>query len=254
LIGTRLPHRVRLAVNREARRGNGGIDLIILHYTGMKSAEAAADWLCRAESGVSCHYLVDEAGGIVQMVDERERAWHAGVSWWKGQSDINSRSIGIEIQNPGHTLGYDPFPKPQIAAVIALCRDIMDRYGIAADGVLPHSDVAPGRKIDPGEKFPWRELARHGVGFYVPPTPIRAADLAAPALPETAVTAMLTQAGYGVAIRNDGKPSLAAVVDAFQRHYRPVRVDGVPDRSTVRTLERLLKAQARLTCRRRRPT
>ncbi len=203
MIGTRLPHRVRLAANREPRRGGGEINLVILHYTGMTSADAAVDWLCREESGVSCHYLVDEAGGIVQMVDERERAWHAGVSWWKGESDINSRSIGSRSRIPAIP-GYDPFPKPQVDAVIALCRDIMDRHGILPAGVLAHSDVAPGRKIDPGERFPWRALARHGIGAYVAPTPIRAGDPALPAAAQTAVASMWASSAMASAFETTG--------------------------------------------------
>jgi N-acetylmuramoyl-L-alanine amidase len=254
LIGAGLPHRVRAAANREPRRGGDGVDYVILHYTGMASAKAAEDWLCAPQSGVSCHYLVDEAGGIVQMVDERDRAWHAGVSWWRGEADINSRSIGIEIHNPGHTLGYPPFPAAQIEAVTALCLDIMARHGLPPGAVLAHSDVAPGRKIDPGERFPWRTLARRGVGAWVAPTPIRRDDPQGPAASAAEVTALLTEIGFGVAVRGPSDPPLAAAVDAFQRHWRPARVDGVADRSTVRTLERLAKAQGRLTCRRLRPT
>ncbi|MFO1089161.1 MAG: N-acetylmuramoyl-L-alanine amidase [Hyphomicrobiales bacterium] len=239
MSSTRLPHAERAAANREARRGGDHVDLLILHYTGMVSAQAAVDWLCTAESGVSCHYLVDEHGGIVQMVDERERAWHAGVSYWKGESDINSRSIGIEIHNPGHTLGYARFPRPQVEAVIALCRDITERHRIRPESVLAHSDVAPGRKIDPGEQFPWRTLARHGVGRWIAPTPIR--SQARPiTVTEAEIRTMLTAYGYGIDVRGAGQPSLTAVLDAFQRHFRQARVDGVADASTVSTLRRLL--------------
>jgi N-acetylmuramoyl-L-alanine amidase len=254
LIGTRLPHRIREAANREPRRGGGHIEFVILHYTGMASAKAAEDWLCAPQSGVSCHYLVDEAGGIVQMVDERDRAWHAGVSWWRGEIDINSRSIGIEIHNPGHTLGYPAFPPAQIDAVTALCLDIMARHGLLANAVLAHSDIAPGRKIDPGERFPWRTLARRGVGAWVSPTPIRRDDPVGPAASDGEVTALLSGLGFGVEVRGPSDPALSSVVSAFQRHWRPVRVNGVADHSTVRTLERLAKAEARLTCRRLRPT
>ncbi len=254
MIGARLPRRIREAANRGPRRGGDHVDFVVLHYTGMASAKAAENWLCGQASDVSCHYLVDEEGGIVQMVDERERAWHAGVSWWRGESDLNSRSIGVEIQNPGHTLGYRPFPRPQIEAVTALCLDIMARHDLSPGAVLAHSDIAPGRKIDPGERFPWRTLARRGVGAWVSPTPIRRGDPEGPAAGDDEVTALLAGIGFGVAVRGPSNPALSAVVAAFQRHWRPARIDGVADRSTVRTAQRLAKAAARLTCRRLRPT
>ena len=143
--------------------------MIILHYTGMATGAAAESWLCDPASEVSSHYLVHEDGSIVQMVRESDRAWHAGKGSWRGETDINSRSVGIEIVNPGHALGYTTFPKRQIAAVIELCRDITTRHAIRPQRVLAHSDVAPGRKIDPGEKFPWRKLAEAGVGHFVAP-------------------------------------------------------------------------------------
>src|SRR5690606_35988766 len=133
----------------------------------------AEDWLCDPRSQVSSHYLVDDDGAVVQMVPERCRAWHAGKSFWQGEIDLNSRSVGIEIANPGHDLGYSDFPDEQIEAVIRLCRDIMGRWEIPAHRVLAHSDIAPTRKIDPGEKFPWKRLAGEGIGFYVDPAPIR---------------------------------------------------------------------------------
>ncbi|HUR44072.1 MAG TPA: N-acetylmuramoyl-L-alanine amidase, partial [Aestuariivirga sp.] len=145
----------RASPNIESRKGGRKPDMIVLHYTGMESAEAACNWLCNSGSGVSCHYLVGEDGGIVQMVSEDMRAWHAGVSSWRGERDINTRSIGIEIQNPGHTAGYPDFPEDQMEAVIALCRDIGKRHDIRPRNIVAHSDVAPGRKIDPGEKFDW---------------------------------------------------------------------------------------------------
>lgn len=141
--------RVHRACNVEPRRDGTVPTLVILHYTGMSSAEKAIDWLARSESRVSCHYVIDEAGAITQLVPEALRAWHAGVSSWHGETDINSRSIGIEIQNPGHADGYPHFPKAQIEAVIALTREICRRHAIAPAGVLAHSDVAIGRKIDP---------------------------------------------------------------------------------------------------------
>ena len=141
---------VRVSPNFGPRLERMTPDLILLHYTGMVSGEAAEAWLCDPASEVSAHYLVHEDGRIVQMVREQDRAWHAGKSSWHGRTDINSCSVGIEIVNPGHVLGYREFPKGQIEAVIALCRGIAKRHAIAPERVLDHSDVAPGRKDDPG--------------------------------------------------------------------------------------------------------
>jgi len=134
--------------------------MLILHYTGMESSESALDWLTREEAKVSCHYLVDEEGRIAQIVPEGERAWHAGQSRWAGETDLNSRSIGIEIHNPGHDFSYPEFPETEMLAVEELCLDILSRHAIPADRVLAHSDVAPGRKRDPGEQFDWALLQR----------------------------------------------------------------------------------------------
>lgn len=239
--------RVHPAHNVEERRGAAAPSLVILHYTGMVSAEKAIDWLAREESRVSCHYVIDEHGAVTQLVPERLRAWHAGVSCWHGERDINSHSIGIEIHNPGHADGYPDFPKRQIDAVIALTRDICERHRIPPQGVLGHSDVAISRKIDPGEKFPWGRLARHGVGLWVRPSPLDGSH-SRDALTDEEVAearALLHTVGYDIAAHggNDGK--LAAVVTAFQRHYRPARCDGHLDRSTLSTLRRLCSALAR---------
>src|SRR5438552_13163292 len=137
------------SANVEPRKNGVEPGILLLHYTGMKSAEAALNWLCDPRSKVSCHYLVDEAGRITQMVDEDMRAWHAGIAVWKGERDINSHSIGIEIHNVGHTMGYPGFPPAQMDAVIALCRDIVGRHAIRSECVLAHSDVATRRKADP---------------------------------------------------------------------------------------------------------
>src|SRR4051794_13840859 len=155
-------------------------DMIVLHYTGMPDVEGALARLCSAGTEVSAHYVVFEDGRIVQCVPEARRAWHAGESMWAGKNDINSSSIGIEIINPGHQWGYADFPEPQIAAVIALCRDIVGRHAISAPRVLGHSDVAPARKQDPGEKFPWARLAAAGVGLWVAPEPIAPGKTLAP--------------------------------------------------------------------------
>ncbi len=195
---------------------------------------------------VSSHYFVFENGSIVQMVPEAKRAWHAGVSSWAGETDINSRSIGIEIVNPGHDFGYPDFPIRQIAAVIALCRGIIARRNIARDRVLAHSDVAPTRKQDPGEKFPWRLLAESGVGLWVEPVPITDWLSLVPGDTGETVTELqkaLAEYGYGVPVSGDYDDTTKTVVTAFQRHFRPAQVDGMADTSTRETLRKLLDAR-----------
>src|SRR5438477_4201983 len=163
---------VRASPNHGERKDGAKPDMLVLHYTGMIDAEGAIAHLCSPRSEVSAHYVVREDGRIVQCVPESRRAWHAGQSAWKGETDLNSCSIGIEIVNPGHDFGYPDFPKRQIAAVTALCRSIQTRYRIAPERVLGHSDIAPSRKRDPGEKFPWRTLQGSGIGVWVKPAPI----------------------------------------------------------------------------------
>ena len=162
-----LVHALHPSCNAGDRRKGCRADMIVLHYTGMASADQAVKWLSDPRSKVSCHYVIDERGHITQLVAETQRAWHAGASHWAGETDINSASIGIEIQNPGHEHGYPDFPPEQMQAIAALCRDIAQRRGVPPERVLAHSDVAPGRKIDPGEKFDWAFLAKHGVGRWV---------------------------------------------------------------------------------------
>jgi N-acetylmuramoyl-L-alanine amidase len=231
--------------NREPRRNGRAPDMLVLHYTGMDSADAALDWLTREESKVSCHYLVDEEGGITQMVREGERAWHAGQSLWAGETDLNSCSIGIEIHNPGHDLGYHDFPAAQMAAVEALCLDILGRHPIRPERVVAHSDIAPGRKRDPGEKFDWARLAQAGIGLWVAPA-ATGADLALGPGDEGEAVAVLQRNlaafGYGVEITSTYGRGLENVVEAFQRHFRPGLVDGRADASTRDTLARLLAA------------
>ena len=226
------------------RAAGAAIDMIVLHYTGMPDAESALRWLCDQQSQVSSHYFVFEDGRVVQLVEETERAWHAGVSFWAGETDINSRSIGIEIVNPGHEFGYRDFPDTQIDAVIALCRGIIARHGIAPARVLAHSDIAPGRKQDPGELFPWERLAAEGVGAWVRPAPITPGHMLqlGDEGPEVRqLRAQLQRFGYQAEASDVFDTALETIVAAFQRHFRPIRVDGVADRSTVATLERLLK-------------
>ncbi|HXL14103.1 MAG TPA: N-acetylmuramoyl-L-alanine amidase [Bradyrhizobium sp.] len=218
-------------------------DMIILHYTGMPDVEGAIKRLCTPGSEVSAHYIVLEDGRIVQCVPEARRAWHAGVAFWAGEEDINSCSIGIEIVNRGHDWGYPEFPLRQIAAVIALCRGIMLRRDVPPHRVLGHSDVAPSRKKDPGEKFPWHSLANSGVGHWVQPAPIVRGDvLRLGTISENVGDLQLALAKYGYGVPTGGKYDGATmeVVTAFQRHFRPERVDGIADQSTQATLRSLL--------------
>jgi N-acetylmuramoyl-L-alanine amidase len=231
--------------NRGDRNRNLQPNILLMHYTGMVNAEKAIGWLAAPESKVSCHYVIDVDGRITQMVREADRAWHAGVAHWAGENDINSTSIGIEIQNPGHADGYHAYPRAQMRAVCDLGLDITQRHGIAPERVLAHSDVAPLRKIDPGEKFDWRWLAREGLGHWVAPVPIRGDGTADDDPGRTAAAAdMLKAYGYGVGVPGAAGPELVTVVRAFQRHFRPARVDGIVDASTLATLERLLDALA----------
>lgn len=219
-------------------------DMILLHYTGMLDAQAAVQRLCSQDSKVSSHYVAFEDGRIIQCVPESERAWHAGAAYWAGETDINSCSIGIEMANPGHEFGYPDFPSRQIAAVIALCRGIIARRGIRPDRILAHSDVAPARKQDPGEKFPWRLLSDSAVGLWVAPAPLDEdpAPLSVGASGDAVreLQENLAAYGYGVAVTGDYDTNTRDVVTAFQRHFRPARVDGQADVSTRRTLAALL--------------
>ncbi len=237
--------RVVPSPNHGERVGVEAPDMIILHYTGMETAAAALDWLCREESQVSSHYFVHEDGRVDQLVAENRRAWHAGKSIWKGETDINSRSIGIEIANAGHPGGLPDFPPEQIVAVVELCRNCGERWSIAPERVLAHSDVAPIRKVDPGEKFPWATLAAGGVGHWVVPAPIgggrffRRGDQGQPV---EAVQSMLSLYGYGIEVTGVFCEKTEGAVAAFQRHFRPAQVDGIADISTLDTLHRLLSA------------
>jgi N-acetylmuramoyl-L-alanine amidase len=193
------------------------VSIIVLHYTGMQDAMSAINRLRDPESKVSCHYLVAEDGQILRMVAEDKRAWHAGRSWWRGMQSLNSASIGIEIVNPGHEFGYRPFPDEQVASVIRLVSDIKDRYHITRGNVVGHSDIAPARKQDPGELFPWGTLARLRLAL---PRPTR--NLMDPNWTDGGFMLALERFGYEVADQR------AAVV-AFQRRFRPELIDGVID-------------------------
>lgn len=204
--------------------------MLVLHYTGMKDSHAASARLCDPMARVSAHYMIDEDGAVYAMVPEEHRAWHAGISYWAGARDINARSIGIELVNPGHEFGYRPFPDAQITSLIALARDILARHAIRGWRVLGHSDVAPARKDDPGELFPWARLAGEGIGLW----PKICDDDPG----ETAVSGLLAQFGY------DPDAPLEKIITAFQRHFRPSRVDGMADAETRRVLSGLIALYA----------
>ena len=211
--------------NHDARPNGGAIDMLVLHYTGMQSAKAARERLCDPASKVSAHYMIDEDGAVAALVPEDRRAWHAGVAFWRGRTDINARSIGVELVNPGHEYGYRPFPEPQMAALEELAQAILARHPIPARNVVGHSDVAPRRKEDPGELFDWRRLARCGIGLW-PDTAAVADD---PGMAE-----MLARFGYET-------ENVAATLRAFQRRFRPSRIDGIADSETAGLLAGLLR-------------
>ena len=193
------------------------ISMLVLHYTGMPDAASAIERLTDPAAKVSAHYLVAEDGQILRLVEEEKRAWHAGSSWWRGVTDVNSASIGIEIVNPGHEFGYRPFPEEQMDALIPLVADIVQRHGIRAPDVVGHSDIAPARKDDPGELFDWAMLARLGLAAERPTR-----NLMAPHWTDAGFLLALERYGYDVS-----KPK--AAITAFQRRFRPEHLDGVID-------------------------
>ena len=197
--------------NFDARQGPVGV--LVLHYTGMQTAEAALARLCDPAAKVSSHYLVDEDGAAYRLVEEQNRAWHAGVSSWRGMAGLNDASIGIEIVNPGHEFGYRPFPEAQMEAVLELCRGVVGRHKIPARNVVAHSDIAPDRKQDPGELFPWPWLAAEGVGLWTDE------------FSEGDLMNDLAAIGYDVAAKG--------VVTAFQRHFLPENLSGEADARTA---------------------
>ena len=213
------------------------VDMLILHYTGMKTAREALDRLRDSDAAVSSHYLVDEDGAVFRLVPEDRRAWHAGISSWRGQTALNGRSIGIEIVNPGHEWGYRDFPVLQLAAVCDLCLEILARHPIPNRNVVAHSDVAPDRKQDPGERFDWEGFARNGVGLWpddVPDLGTGAAVRDAASLRD--VRLALTEIGYGVTPEGPLDPALSMVLRAFQRHWRPEAITGQADAGTLARL------------------
>lgn len=224
----------RPSPNHEPRPG--AVDMLILHYTGMPTAAEALARLTAAEAKVSAHYLIDEDGAIFRLVPEERSAWHAGISYWRGRRDINAASIGIELVNPGHEFGYRPFPEAQMRALEKLARDIVARRPIPPRHVLGHSDIAIGRKQDPGELFDWSRLARAGIGLW----PDFAA--AAPAGDIATLQRDLAAFGYDCPSSSTLDNQTQNAVTAFQRHFRSGRLDGAPDAETRRRAALLAQA------------
>ena len=222
--------------NHGKREQGAKPSLIIIHYTGMQTAREALSRLCDSKAEVSAHYFIDEDGSVKQLVEDKKRAWHAGKSSWRREADINSHSIGIELVNPGHEFGYREFPPAQITALVKLCQKLMARHNIKPEGVLGHSDVAPRRKTDPGELFPWEALAAEGVGIWPWPSDM---DLqAAPDLVANPMTLHEMLIAYGY----DPEAGFEEVVTAFHRHYHPVKfgTGQKPSEPDVETAARLL--------------
>ena len=231
----------RPSPNFNTREGVSGPDILLMHYTGMQSCEAAVLRLTDAATRVSSHYTIDEDGTIYVHVAEDARAWHAGASSWRGATDVNSRSIGIEIVNPGHEFGYRPFPAAQIDAVIALSQQILARHSIPPRNVIGHSDVAPDRKEDPGELFPWKLLASVGLGLWVDGALSKAQSLVRgmDGARVFVLQAQLARYGYALDISGVYDQRTEIVMTAFQRHFRPEKIDGVADAQCQSLLERL---------------
>ena len=209
----------RPSPNHDARPDGAAVDMLVLHYTGMRTAEEALARLCDPAARVSAHYTIDRDGTVYAHVPEARRAWHAGVSFWAGERNVNARSIGIELVNPGHEFGYVPFTEDQLGALVELSCAIVARHAIPPRRVLGHSDVAPARKVDPGELFPWERLADWGLGVWP-----------APRDGDGDFAADLARFGYGVPPEVD--VPLVDVTKALQRRFRPVRIDGVADFET----------------------
>ena len=228
--------------NHDARPDNMPVDMLILHYTGMKTAKDAIDRLRDPAAKVSSHYVVDEDGSVLRLVAEDRQAWHAGVSHWRGHAALNGRSIGIEIVNPGHEFGYRDFPVLQLAALCDLCLTILVRHPIPARNIVAHSDVAPERKQDPGERFDWQSLADNGVGLWpsgVPDSGTTGAIRDPVSL--RPVRAALAEIGYHVVPEGGLDPALSTVLRAFQRHWRPQAITGQADDGTLLRLQGVLR-------------
>ncbi|MBI1358702.1 MAG: N-acetylmuramoyl-L-alanine amidase [Alphaproteobacteria bacterium] len=225
------------------------VDMLVLHYTGMADGPSALARLRDPGSEVSAHYLVEEDGTVFALVPERKRAWHAGRSWWRGDDDLNSRSIGIEIVNGGHDYGLPPFPDVQIEAVTELAQGILSRWAIPQNRIVAHSDIAPDRKEDPGERFPWKRLADAGIGLWpessgddrVAPVGLRPGDRGEQV---AALQRALANIGYRIEVTDRFDVATETVVRAFQRRWRPASVTGQGDLATVLLINAVAKLAA----------
>lgn len=226
--------RNRQSPNHTERRGTDRPDMIVLHYTGMTSAEAAIERLCDPAAEVSAHHVVDPAGGVHSLVPEDRRAWHAGRAAWGDIADVNSHSIGIEIVNPGHELGYPPFSDPQMHSVERLISEAMDTWQIRPERVVGHSCVAPVRKVDPGEKFDWRRLARQGLAVWLDPEPATIGPADAAGFRNAAA-----RIGYPVPEAAEWSEALLAVWRSFAMRFLPGRLEDGPDRTSVEHAKRI---------------
>jgi N-acetylmuramoyl-L-alanine amidase len=230
-----LVHHTRLSPNCNERKLP--ISMVVLHYTEMKPVETALERLCDPEAQVSAHYLISEEGEVTLLVPEEKRAWHAGASFWRGTKDVNSASIGIELDHPGHGLGYRPFEDAQIEALVPLLHRIVQKYDIARSNVIAHSDVAPARKTDPGELFPWDRLADYGLA-----TPVPKIEMIDPFDNDGAFYLALERYGYDI---TDGHKA----IEAFQRRWRPHKINGQIDGEIRAILFQLLLDRDRGTAR-----
>jgi N-acetylmuramoyl-L-alanine amidase len=219
----------RPSPNHDARPEGRAPDMIVMHYTGMKTGREALDRLCDPSAKVSAHYVIEEDGTVYHLVPEDQRAWHAGVSSWAGETDINGCSIGIELVNPGHEFGYRAFPEAQMQALERLAGEVAARHAIAPGRVVGHSDVAPLRKQDPGELFDWPRLAAKGIGLW----PARATNRTQPRWSLKDIQAALQGIGYGIEITGDADELTHAVLTAFQRHFLPKNLTGLADGPTI---------------------
>lgn len=228
----------------DSKSGSPIIDTVILHYTGMKTGMEALDRLCSAEAQVSAHYLIEENGDIYELVAPEKRAWHAGVSFWQGRHNMNDTSIGIEMVNPGHEFGYRPFPDCQIERLESLLRYVKTRFDIPASRFIGHSDVAPDRKQDPGELFPWKRLAQGGFGLWAEPIMKDATIIAKKAMVNDKCADLnerLAVIGYSVPQGEKFSHATFMALSAFQRHWRPEKIDGHLDRETQSVMLEIAK-------------